>query len=70
MAEEKKDLFLNVSLVVAIALTVVIIGVNIKVALMPSYQYREVDENAVLKTMEEAGLVPTEAKFYKALNTK
>ncbi|MFH1778700.1 MAG: hypothetical protein ABH847_01535 [Candidatus Omnitrophota bacterium] len=70
MPEGKKSIFLNVAIVVAVVLTIVIIGENIKTALTPQYRYREVDAKAVLKAIEDAGLVPTEAKFYKALDTK
>lgn len=71
MAEGKRrSLLLNVILVVAVALTVGIIGANIKTALIPSPQYREVDVKAVLKAINDAGLIPTEAKYYETLNTK
>ncbi len=70
MPEGKKSIFLNVAIIVAVVLTIVIIGENIKTALTPQYRYREVDAKAVLKAIEDAGLVPTEAKYYKTLQTQ
>lgn len=70
MAGEKKGILLNFVLIVAIALTIAIVGINIKTTLTAQYRYRAVDAKAVLKAIEDAGLVPTEAKYYKALDTK
>lgn len=67
---KKRSILLNVVLVVAVALTLGIIGQNIKTALIPSPQYREVDVKQVLKTIKDAGLVPAEAKYYEVLNTR
>lgn len=68
--EKSRSLLLNVVLIIAVALTVGRIGANIKTALIPSPQYREVDVKAVLKAINDAGLIPAEAKYYETLNTK
>ncbi len=70
MSEKKRGLLLNVALVVAVALTVGIIGANVKTALIPPPQYREVNVKQVLKAIKDAGLVPTEAKYYEVLPKK
>lgn len=71
MSEEKKrSLLLNTALVVAVVLTVGIIGANIKTAFIPPPQSRQVDVKAVLKAIKDAGIVPTEAKYYELLDVK
>lgn len=66
---KKRNLLLNVALIVAVALTVGIVGANIKTALIPP-QYRQVDIKRVLKAIKDAGLVPSEAKYYEVLPTR
>lgn len=66
----KRSVLLNVVLVLAVALTIGIIGQNIKTVLTPPSQYRQVDVKQVTKAIKDAGLVPTDAKYYEVVKTK